>query len=208
MKSYWIALTAIITAALISLAYAQATNVQSTLPAGWMRTGNAAQSYDMTVQPSDGSGGAGGSGASASAVLKSRADAADDKFGTLMQQFQANEFRGQSVRFSATVRTKNVTGSGALWMRVDDQAGKVTAFDNMAARRVRGSTDWIAVEIVLPVAADSQTISFGGMLVGRGEFAMTNVAISVAPSGTPSTASTAPNTITVPSKPINLDFTK
>jgi hypothetical protein len=40
------------------------------------------------------------------------------------------------VRFSAKVRAKNVTGSGALWMRVDDQAGKITAFDNMVARRV------------------------------------------------------------------------
>jgi hypothetical protein len=130
MKNYWISFAAIVTAALISLAYAQATDVQSTLPAGWLRTGNAAQSYDMNVQS------AGGAGGSASAVLKSRTDAADDKFGTLMQQFQANEYRGQSVRFSAKVRAKNVTGSGALWMRVDDQAGKITAFDNMVARRV------------------------------------------------------------------------
>jgi hypothetical protein len=149
---------------------------------------------------------AGGAGGSASAVLKSRTDAADDKFGTLMQQFQANEYRGQSVRFSAKVRAKNVTGSGALWMRVDDQAGKITAFDNMVSRRVVGTTDWTQVEIVLPVATDSQTISFGAMLVGKGEFAMTEVAINAAPSGTQSTASASPNSITVPSKPINLDF--
>jgi hypothetical protein len=200
MKNYWIAFAAIVTAALISLAYAQATDVQSTLPAGWLRTGNAAQSYDMNVQP------AGGAGGSASAVLKSRSDAAADKFGTLMQQFQANEYRGQSVRFSAKVRAKNVTGSGALWMRVDDQAGKITAFDNMMSRRVVGSTDWKQVEIVLPVAVDSQTISFGVMLVGKGEFAMTDVAVNPAPGGTASTETQPPKTNTSPSKPVNLDF--
>jgi hypothetical protein len=200
MKNYWISFAAIVTAALISLAYAQATDVQSTLPAGWLRTGNAAQSYDMNVQP------AGGAGGSASAVLKSRSGAADDKFGTLMQQFQANEYRGQSVRFSAKVRAKNVTGSGALWMRVDDQAGKITAFDNMVARRVVGTTDWTQVEIVLPVATDSQTISFGAMLVGKGEFAMTEVAINAAPSGTASTETQSPKALTSPAKPVNLDF--
>ena len=101
MKTYWIGFAAIITAALISLAYAQATNVQSPLPAGWLRTGNAAQSYTITVQPK------GGVDGNASAVLRSRFDAVADKCATLMQQFQADGFRGQSVRFSAKVRANN-----------------------------------------------------------------------------------------------------
>lgn len=105
MKTYWIGFAAIITAALISLAYAQATNVQSPLPAGWLRTGNAAQSYTITVQPK------GGVDGNASAVLRSRFDAVADKCATLMQQFHADGFRGQSVRFSAKVRANNVTGS-------------------------------------------------------------------------------------------------
>lgn len=95
---------------------------------------------------------------------------------------------------------------GALWMRVDDQAGKITAFDNMVARRVKGSTDWTQVEIVLRAALNSQTISFGAMLVGKGEFAMSDIAINAAPMGTQSTTSASPNTIVVPSKPTNIDF--
>ena len=199
MKTYWIAIAAIITAALISLAYAQATNVSRNLPQGWIRTGSAPQQYEMTVQPAT----AGNS--NLSVVLKSKADANANQFGTLMQQFQATDYRGQSVRFSASVKARDVTGSGHLWMRVDDENGKVIAFDNMDARAIRGTTDWTRVEVVLPVAATARLISFGTMMQGKGEFAMTDVAIVAVPTSSPSTAPPS-QVVPAPAKPMNLDF--
>ena len=199
MKSYWVAFAAIITAALISLAYAQATNVSRNLPQGWIRTGSAPEQYEMTVQPR-----AVGS-TDLLVVLKSKADADATKFGTLMQQFQAADYRGQSVRFSANVKARDVTGSGQLWMRVDDENGKVIAFDNMKARSIKGTTSWARVEVVLPVVAQAQVISFGAMVQGKGEFAMTDVEITAVPSSTPSTAP-QPQIVPMPAKPINLDF--
>ncbi len=197
MKSYWVAFAGIITAALISLAYAQATNVSRNLPQGWIRTGSAPEQYEMTVQPAT------AGKTNLSVVLKSKPDADANKFGTLMQQFQAADYRGQSVRFSASVKARDVTGSGQLWMRVDDENRKVIAFDNMNARLIKGNTDWARVELVLPVAANAQFISFGTMMMGKGEFAMTDVEIAAVPSNTPSTTSQA---LPMPTKPMNLDF--
>lgn len=199
MKSYWIALTAIITAALISLAYAQATNVSRNLPQGWIRTGSAPEQYEMIVQP------AATGKTNLSVVLKSKPDADTNKFGTLMQQFEATEYRGQSVRFSASVKARGVTGSGQLWMRVDDENGKVIAFDNMDGRSIKGTTDWARVEVVLPVVAKAQVISFGTMMQGKGEFAMTNVEIAAVPGSTPSTAPQS-QVLPIRAKPMNLDF--
>lgn len=199
MKSYWIAFAAIITAALISLAYAQVTNVSQNLPQGWFRTGSAPEQYEMTVQP------ASAGKTSLSVVLTSKADADANKFGTLMQQFQAADYRGQSVRFSASVRSRNVTGTGQLWMRVDDENGNVIAFDNMDTRQIKGTTDWARVEVVLPVVANAKLISFGAMMQGSGEFAMTDVEIAAVPSSTPTT-SPRPQVLPVPAKPLNLDF--
>ena len=199
MKSYWVAFAAIITAALISLAYAQATDGSRSLPQGWIRTGSAPGQYEMSVQPRT------AGSADLSVVLKSKADADANKFGTLMQQFQAADYRGQSVRFSASVKAQDVTGSGQLWMRVDDETGKVIAFDNMDARSIKGTTSWSRVEVVLPVAANAQVISFGIMMQGKGEFAMTDVEITAVPSSTPSTAP-QPQIVPMPAKPINLDF--
>ena len=199
MKSYWVAFAAIITAALISLAYAQATNVSRNLPQGWIRTGSAPEQYEMTVQPAT----VGKS--SLSVVLKSKADADVNKFGTLMQQFQATDYRGRSVRFSASVKARDVTGAGQLWMRVDDENRKVIAFDNMDARPIKGTTNWARVEVVLPVAANAQVISFGTMMQGKGEFSMTDVEIAAVPNSTPSTAPQS-QVLPMPAKPMNLDF--
>ena len=199
MKSYWVAFAAIITAALISLAYAQATDGSRSLPQGWIKTGSAPGQYEMSVQPrTTGS-------TNLSFVLKSKADADANKFGTLMQQFQAADYRGQSVRFSANVKARDVTGSGQLWMRVDDENGKVIAFDNMDGRAIKGTTSWARVEVVLPVASNAHVISFGTMMQGKGEFAITDLEITAVPSSTPSTAP-QPQIVPMPVKPINLDF--
>lgn len=199
MKNYWVAFVAIITAALISLAYAQATNVSRSLPQGWFRTGSAPEQYEMTVQAAT------AGNARLSVVLKSKADADSSKFGTLMQQFQAAEYRGKAIRFGANVKARDVTGSGQLWMRVDDENGKVIAFDNMDSRAIRGTTDWTRVEVILPVAATAQVISFGTMMKGKGEFAMTDVEINAVPNSTPSTAQRS-QVFPMPAKPMNLDF--
>jgi erythromycin esterase len=106
-------------------------------------------------------------GGNASAYIKATTDR--PRGGTtLVQAFAADSFRGKRVRMSAYVRTRDV-GSIALWMRVDTAESSNVAFDNMAARPIKGTNDWTKHEIVLDVPADAADITFGVIASGGGQ---------------------------------------
>ncbi len=89
-------------------------------------------------------------------------------FGTLMQRFRADEYRGHQVRMSAYVKTEGVTGWAGLWMRVDGPEG-VLSFDNMGDRPIHGTTEWTLYEVILDVPEESINISFGVLVEGPGQ---------------------------------------
>lgn len=72
-------------------------------PKGWFPAGSHPKEYEMTVDRTVTHGG------KASASLKCIA-AQTSGFGTLMQTFNADSFRGQRVRMSGYVRAKDVSG--------------------------------------------------------------------------------------------------
>ena len=130
---------------------------------GWVISGSAAQKYQVSVD------GAVATLGSASASLASIMDAEGFEFGTLMQWIDARPHVGKRMRFSADVRTSGVTTGAALWMRIDDNEGKVVAFDNMSNRGLfRGNMSWSRTNIVLDVPPNSKRISFGVLLKGEG----------------------------------------
>jgi len=89
-------------------------------------------------------------------------------FATLTQAVRADSYRGKRLRWSAWVKTENVSGSAAgLWMRVDSP-GATTAFDNMSNRRLQGSADWHEISVVLDVAPNALDIALGILLDGSG----------------------------------------
>jgi hypothetical protein len=125
------------------------------VPAGWFLAGTQPQNYNT---------GADGNGV---AFLASKADATGAGFGTLMQSINAESYRGTRVRFSARVRSEDVTGWAGLWMRVDEGT-LMMAFDNMHGRPIKGSTGWNTYEVVLDVPPGATTISYGTLLGSRG----------------------------------------
>jgi len=103
------------------------------------------------------------------------AGAADAKgFGTLMQMFDAGEYRGKRIRFSASVKSADIEKWAGLWMRIDGppSAGSRTppmlGFDNMQGRPIKGTSDWKPYQIVLDVPDEAQAIAFGILLEGAG----------------------------------------
>jgi hypothetical protein len=74
-----------------------------------------------------------------------------DWFGTTMQMFSAEKYKGKRVRFTATVKTAGVTGQAGLWLRVDGPSHQVLAFDNMDNRPIVGTTSWTRYDVVLDV---------------------------------------------------------
>jgi erythromycin esterase len=89
-------------------------------------------------------------------------------FGVATNQFPVDAARGQRLRLSGFLRTKDITtGWAGLWMRVDGSDG-VLAFDNMQQRGITGTTGWTRYEVVLDVPDDATNINFGALLTGNG----------------------------------------
>lgn len=128
-----------------------------TLPKGWIAAGNHPDEYEMTLDPI--AARRGKSCARINCLVEKPAG-----FGTLMQSFAADEYRGQRLRFSACVKAEEAVGGG-LWMRIDGPKDEMLAFDNMRPRGgIQDTTDWERYEVVLDVPPESVSIHLGLLL--------------------------------------------
>lgn len=86
-------------------------------------------------------------------------------FGTVIASVPAEAVRGRHLTLSGWVKTTEVRGSAALFLRVDGGGG---AFDDMADRKITGTTDWTRVAVEVDVPEQGATVVFGTSLVGAG----------------------------------------
>ena len=172
------------------------------VPRGWYLAGSKPQAYQSGVDNTQHDG-------HRVAYLKSVVPAPEG-FGTLMQDFRADDYAGKRVRFSAMLKADNVANWAGLWMRVDKANGnseppKILAFDNMQDRPVKGTEDWKSYQIVLDVPNDATGIFFGLLLNGAGDVSMSDVKIETVGLDV---ETTAPGGVGQPhpKSPTNLDF--
>lgn len=166
-------------------------------PTGWIAAGSRPRDYKMSVDSTVAHSG------KASALLENRV-AEPGGFGTLMQTFKADEYRGKRVRMSGYVRAQDVASWAGLWMRVNGPRGEPLAFDNMDKRPIKGTSGWQKYEIVLDVPDSAQDIAFGLLLTGAGQVWMDDLSFEVVGKDFPTTgAAMGP---TVPLAPVNLGF--
>jgi len=111
------------------------------------------------------------------------------------------------------MKSDEVDGYAALWMRVDAAHRSPLAFDNMEAREVTGTTDWQEHRVVLDVPEDSVQIAFGLRFGSQGQIWVDRLAIVEVGSDVETTdmkqaaeawETTVP--VTMPRHPVNLDF--
>lgn len=103
--------------AITCLALCGSMMVSAETPKGWFAAGSHPKEYEMTLDRTTTHSGKG------SATLKSIVPKASG-FGTLMQMFKADNYRGKRLRLSGFVRSADVTDSAGLWMRVDGARGR------------------------------------------------------------------------------------
>ncbi|HKD77693.1 MAG TPA: hypothetical protein VKB76_19460, partial [Ktedonobacterales bacterium] len=135
-----------------------------------------------------------------SGYLRSQVDGPEG-FGTLMQAFSADDYRGKRLRYSAEVKSEDIEGWAGLWMRVDGPQNQTLSFDNMLSRSIQGTTEWHRCEIVLDVPQKSSKIAFGVLLSGAGQIWIN--AIQFAEVG----KEVAVTSDSMPTQPANLEFT-
>ncbi|QJR09493.1 hypothetical protein DSM104443_00537 [Usitatibacter rugosus] len=188
----------LIAAFAIASVVAFAAIAESTTVPGWFMAGSKPDSYQMGVDPS------GGPNREPAAYLRAKGTSTEG-FGTMMQQFAADDFRGKRVRLSADVRAESLRKWAGLWMRVDGEPGRTLAFDNMGKRPIMGTTGWTRHEIVLDVAPEAKLIALGVLMTDAGALWLGNVKFEVVGDAVPVTAKT-PSTDSLPKTPRNLGF--
>ncbi|MCM3750039.1 AraC family transcriptional regulator [Paenibacillus pasadenensis] len=165
---------------------------------GWFLRGSQPQHYRIDLDRSIIHQG------EASGLLKSKSHPEAGGFGTLMQQFKADAYRGKRMRFSGFLRTRGVTEFCGLWMRVDNAEEEMLQFDNMSDRPLSGDTEWNHYPVVLDVPLESAVISFGVLLSGEGEVWIDSLRFEKVDLSVPVTS--LDTTVQLPDHPMNLQF--
>lgn len=151
--------------------FALAAQSLAPLPAGWIVAGQSPEQYKAGVDQTQTVTGKG------SKYMRSISKESSS-WGTLMQMFSAEQYRGQRVRLQARVKTKDISQWAGLWMRVDGPNG-ITAFYNSQDKPIKGSTDWQLRSVVLDVAPDAKAIALGVIQGGSGEVWMDDLKLEV-----------------------------
>lgn len=139
-----------------------------------------------------------------SGYLQSKNVTDENEFATMMQMFKSDQFKGQRVKLSSFIKTKDVVNSCGMWMRVDDSLGDVIQFDNMHDRSIKNTTEWNHYSIVLDVPENSAAIYFGVLLTGRGYVWVDEFQFSIVDSSVPTTNINLNSTML--DSPTNLSF--
>jgi hypothetical protein len=148
-------------------------------PQGWHKSGSQGDAYDIGIDTTGVHGGKG------SGYIRSVAGVEEGKFGTMMQNIKADEYRGKKVRLSAFIKTSGAEKGAWVWLRIDDtESGWL---DNMHDRLVKGTTDWRRYELVLPASKTVAGIAFGIGLTGTGQAWIDDVKLDAVDNETPRT---------------------
>jgi hypothetical protein len=171
-------------------------------PKGWIQAGQNPSDYETAVDAK------GGRNGGACAYIKAKTTAAQT-FGTLMQTFEAGEYKGKRLRLSAWVKSAGIAKWAGLWMRIDGPMENrgypaMLGFDNMQNRPIKGTTDWKRYDVVLDVPAPAVSVNFGILLEGAGQAWLDGVKFDVV--GPEVSVTQVKQEFTLPKEPVNLDF--
>lgn len=191
------------------------------VPEGWIKAGSKPDEYDMGTDPGKGMN---GNNAATIASIRRRING----FGTLMQNFDPEMYRGKRIRLTGYIKAVDVENWAGLWLRVDgktasksvtttikesnsgdkltskvtnSEARKTLAFDNMYNRPITGTVNWTKCEIVLDVPDSATNIAFGALLNGTGQIWFDQLKFDTVGKGIPTTSNK--NKV-----PTNIDFGK
>ena len=183
---------------LVVIALPSAVGAQAgVVPQGWFKMGNTPQDYDVGTDEAVKRSGA------ASAYVRHRVPMPRG-FGTLMQTFTAESYRGKRVRLSGYLRGEKIRRAGGVWMRIDGpDPQKPLRFDD-TQRRVTPNSEWVRIDIVLDVPPEAMSINFGLLLEGEGQVWLDDVVFQEVTRDVPTTDRAGRPQL--PQGPINLDF--
>jgi RNA polymerase sigma factor (sigma-70 family) len=138
-------------------------------------------------------------------------------YGALTQAFKADKFRGQRLRMTAYVKSRDVENAAGLWMRIEgfDGKGNYSLSSDLMRTPIKGTNDWKLYQVVLDVPKEGTAqIYFGVMLAGKGQVWVDDFTFEAVGNDIKTTGGTAVETgkdrvgpaKRLPTEPKNLDF--
>ena len=76
---------------------------------------------------------------------------------------------GKTIVLRGFLRTDEVTGFVALWLREDGSGTSSLAFDTTQNRQIKGTNDWQEHSVTVPVHAEGRQLVFGVLISGTGK---------------------------------------
>ncbi|MEP6617982.1 MAG: hypothetical protein ABJE47_01655 [bacterium] len=101
------------------------------------------------------------------------------EFGTATTSAPAIEMRGRRVTVRALIRTSDAE-SASIWVRAEG-GGKTLRLENNMARALTGTRDWGEQTAVLDIPDETEKISYGLLIVGRGSISARNLTVTTGP---------------------------
>jgi hypothetical protein len=142
---------------------------------GWVVRAETLQDYDVGIDTQTKHGG------KASAFARSKTTSGSIGVCVLRQSIMADQFRDERVRLSGWLKSENITEWAGFWLRIDGEQGVRLSLDNMQGRPIKGTGDWRRFELVLNVPHNALAISFGLVLVDKGQIWMDDLSLERAP---------------------------
>jgi len=109
-------------------------------------------------------------------VLQPKYAVSPDSIGAVRQLADSMICRGRRIRFQADLSTQQTDGAG-LWLMANHKDWHVT--DGMYDRLVKGSSDWLPVELVIDVPENAAYISYGLWMQGNGKCSIRNAKFDI-----------------------------
>lgn len=165
------------------LAPATGGGLAAQMPDAWILDGQDAEDYRLRLDPEVAHSG------SSSMRLAARGNRRRSQWAASVQYVDAIAYRGKRMRLRGYLRADDVD-SGGLWVRVDGiLEGKyaMLALDNSEDRRVEGTRDWEAREIVVDIPPEAVTILIGALITGDGELWVDDLSFEAVAEGVPLT---------------------
>jgi len=108
-----------------------------------------------------------------------------EPYGSIYQKIAALPFQRKTVRMSAWLRTRGVTGNalapGAVLTLQALRSGALVAFNHSPDQAQTGDTEWTRHVIELSIPAEADGLELGAMLPGPGQVWLDDVELFVLP---------------------------
>ncbi len=111
-------------------------------------------------------------------------------FATIISYIKPEKCIGKRIKYTAWVRSKDITGWAGLWLRIDPMypdKQECLGFDNMSGRPIKGTKDWTMYEIVLDVPEGASDLVYGALLDGNGQLWVDSMDVKIVDKLTPRT---------------------